>query len=444
MPRSSSHIALIIIAGITWIQPVNAQVRARGRPPGLETRQAIPDTTLIEGKIQYLEQRLRQLEALMTAQQEETRRASLRQRGQQQARGQGAAGQRESSPVRFQSAQRQMNQLNPEISMGGDFMGWIRSPETVRDRDGTPLEPAFAAGNRFWFREAELSIIAPLDPYTRGKFFFGIPSDGGELAIEEAYMQWINLPTGLNLKIGFFRNQFGQLNRWHDHALPQADRPHVLQTFLGGEGGLAGLGGSFNWTLPGLWSHVNDLTVEFISGGDGISYADNFSRNRILLGRLKNYWDLSANTYLELGVSGSYGHNDSARQYTTRLGGIDLNYRWIPAGRGHYRSLEVRAEAIGSWRETLAGDVQAWGGYLSIQNRLNARFLTSLRVDYTQLPENADHDLKAIGATLDYWQSEFVVFRIQIDRIQRSFAATENRLIFQAIWAMGPHKHEAY
>jgi len=444
MPRSSILIVLLALAGSTWIQPVDAQVRARGRPPGQEEQQAVPDTTQLEGRLAWLEQRLQALEALLNTRQEDNRMESLRQRGQQQARGQGAAGQRESSPVRFQSAQRQMNQLNPEISMGGDFMGWIRSPETVRATDGTPLEPAFAAGNRFWFREAELSIIAPLDPYTRGKFFFGIPSDGGELAIEEAYMQWINLPTNLNLKIGYFRNQFGQLNRWHDHALPQADRPHVLQTFLGGEGGLAGLGGSFNWTLPGLWSHVNDLTVEYISGGDGISYADSFRRNRVILGRLKNYWDLSANTYLELGVSGSYGHHDTAQQYATRLGGLDLNYRWLPAGREHYRSVEVRAEVIGSWRETPTGEVRALGGYLSVQNRLNARFLTSLRLDYTQLPDNADHNLKAIGATLDYWQSEFVVFRIQVDRIQRSYANSENRLIFQAIWAMGPHKHEAY
>ena len=70
--------------------------------------------------------------------------------------------------------------------------------------------------------------------------------------------------------------------------------------------------------------------------------------------------------------------------------------------------------------------------------------MTSLRLDYTQLPEDADQNLQAIGATLDYWQSEFVVFRIQVDRINRTFGDSENRLLFQAIWAMGPHKHEAY
>jgi hypothetical protein len=413
-------------------------------PPGQDEQQAVPDTTRLEGKVTWLEQRLQALETLLNARQEEDRMESLRQRAAQRARGEDSGGPRESSPVRFQSAQRQMNQLNPEISMSGDFLGWIRSPETVRHSDGTDLEPAFAAGNRFWFREVELSVVAPLDPYTRGKFFLGIPSDGGGLAIEEAYMQWINLPTNLTLKIGYYRNQFGQLNRWHDHALPQADRPHVLQTFLGGETGLAGLGTSFEWVLPSLWSHVNDLTVEFISGGDGISFGDSFSRNRVILGRLKNYWDLSANTYLELGVSGATGHNDAGRQYATTLGGLDLNYKWVPAGREHYRTFEIRAEALSSWRETPTGDVQAWGGYLSFQNRLNARFVTSLRLDYTQLPEDAAQNLRAIGATLDYWQSEFVVFRIQIDRIERSFGDSENRLLFQANWAMGPHKHEAY
>ena len=44
MPRSSRYLALLALAGMTWIQPVDAQVRARGRPPGQETEQAIPDT----------------------------------------------------------------------------------------------------------------------------------------------------------------------------------------------------------------------------------------------------------------------------------------------------------------------------------------------------------------------------------------------------------------
>jgi len=69
---------------------------------------------------------------------------------------------------------------------------------------------------------------------------------------------------------------------------------------------------------------------------------------------------------------------------------------------------------------------------------------TSIRADYTRLPEDSSQNIRALVATLDYWQSEFVFFRVQIDRIERTFADSENRLLFQTVWSMGPHKHEAY
>jgi hypothetical protein len=260
-------------------------------------------------------------------------------------------------------------------------------------------------------------------------------------------MSWINLPTDLNLKIGFYRNQFGQLNRWHDHGLPQVDRPHVLQAFLGGEGGLAGLGISANWVIPSPLSSVQELVVEFITGGDGISFSEDLRRGRVALARLQNYWDVTENSYLELGVSGALGHNDELRLYETTLGGLDLSYKWVPAGRAHYRTFELRSELIVSRRDTPVGEIERWGGYASMHNRFSARILGSLRFDYTQLPLPGyadEDDMKAIAATIEYWQSEFVFFRIQVDRIERTFADSENRLILQTVWSMGPHKHEAY
>lgn len=442
MPRIWHLIPIAVLLSLTWIPTASGQAgrgRQRARPDTL----AVQADSLLDGRIQALERRLQELEDHLNRQQQQARLQSLRQRAQQRAQEARRGGPADTRTVRFTSQQRQLNALNPELSLSGDFMGFIRSPETSRFNDGREMTPAFAAGNRFWLREAEINIVAPLDPYTRGKFFFSLPSHEG-ISIEEAYMSWINLPTDLNLKIGYYRNEFGQLNRWHDHGLPQVDRPHVLQTFLGGETGLAGLGISANWVIPTLLSDVQELTVEFITGGDGISFSDDLKRGRVALGRLLNYWDITSNAYLELGLSGAYGNNDEFRLYETKLGGLDLSYKWVPAGRGRYRSFELRSEVIASWRDTPTGEVQSWGTYASIRNRFGARLLGSLRLDYTQLPADNGQNLQAIAATIEYWQSEFVFFRIQIDRIERTFADSENRLIFQTVWSMGPHKHEAY
>ena len=80
-----------------------------------------------------------------------------------------------------------------------------------------------------------MSFIAPLDPFTRGKGFISATPQG--ISVDEAYLEWINLPLNANLKVGVFNADFGFYNRYHDHALPQFDRPRVLINLFG-TGGL--------------------------------------------------------------------------------------------------------------------------------------------------------------------------------------------------------------
>ena len=43
---------------------------------------------------------------------------------------------------------------------------------------------------------------------------------------------WTGLPGRIRADIGLFRQQFGELNRWHLHALPETEYPLVLRSFL--------------------------------------------------------------------------------------------------------------------------------------------------------------------------------------------------------------------
>jgi|GEM_PF-370672 len=450
------YIPLVIMVALL-IGPLSVQAQGRRPGQGQGRNRAGQDTTItvpadsLHAVIARLNARLARLEGVIEAREQAARRQALRDRARQRAAG-GGGGEQAVDPrsVTFYGRQRQLNQLNPEISMTGDFIGVVRSPQTPTTGtpytfwDGMDFDSALGylpSGNRFFMRAAEFNVVAPLDPFTRGKFFLEIPGDGS-LALDEAYMQWV---SQTHLKIGLFRNEFGQLNRWHEHGLPQVDRPHVLTTFFN-EAGLEGLGVSANWVLGRLWAHVNELTLEYVSGGDGISFAGGKGHDRVAVARLKNYYDISGNAYFEVGLSGAQGANDPAGDYLSTIGGIDLNYSWSPAGRRHYRSFEVRAEALYSSRETPLGTQTAWGGYLSAQNRFSARLLGSVRFDYTQLPWDPDETIRGIAATLDFWQSEFVFFRIQADSVWMSFADSDTitRVLLQTVWSMGPHKHEAY
>lgn len=335
----------------------------------------------------------------------------------------------------FIGGQRQQQSLNPNISLTGDLIGHFTSAiEEHIENNHSDLE-----GRKFLLREAEFHIISNLDPYTRAKFFLGVPGLGS-LHVGEAYMEWLNLPFNIALKVGKYRTQFGVLNRWHEHGLPQVDRPKVLEKFLGGEG-LAGIGTAANILLPKLWAHVNELDVEVIYGGDGVSFTNEGSKQWVGICHLKNYYDLTSNAYLELGLSGAYGHYNTEANLRSMLGGIDLTYKWVPAGRSKYRTLEFRNEFIFGSRED---NGNSYGWYSYIKNKLNASWWIGIRFDYTQLPNSQDEQIMGISPHLTFWQSEFVFIRLQYSYFDLSNGRSDNRVMLQSVWSMGPHKHEAY
>ena len=52
-----------------------------------------------------------------------------------------------------------------------------------------------------------------------------------EVGVEEGYIYWTGLPGRLRVDVGKFRQQVGDLNRWHLHALPETEYPLVYQRY---------------------------------------------------------------------------------------------------------------------------------------------------------------------------------------------------------------------
>jgi len=342
----------------------------------------------------------------------------------------------------FRGGQRQMQALNPNISLTGDVYGSYTSSRAPSIRNGSPYSDG---RNRFFLREAEFHVIAPLDPFTRGKFFLGIPGDGDDplsFMIGEAYMEWLNMPGSINLKIGYFNNQFGLMNRYHDHGLPQVDRPRALVNLFG-LSNFGGVGIASNILLPRLWAHVNELDIEVITGGGGVSFDDD-RENVIVVSHLKNYYDLNRDTYLEIGLSGAHGFNQTGVHETT-LGSVDLTLKWSPANRSHYRTIEFRSEYFFSLRETMETTLKRNSFYSYLTAKTGAWTWVGIRFSYSELPFAVDKLYEwDISPYLDFWQSEFVMLRLQYSYTSRSFDENDHAVFLQTVWSMGPHKHEAY
>ncbi len=320
--------------------------------------------------------------------------------------------------------ERNLNRLNPEISMTGNLVGIATD----------------AGREEFQAKEFELNLQSALDPFSSTKWTLSVNDEGVD--VEEGYIDYSALGHGLTLTAGKFRQSFGVLNRWHGHALPQVDYPLVIQNYLGAEG-LAQTGLSLDWVLPHGWADTNSLTVQVTDASADVFGGKDF-KHLSTLAHLSNYWDLSPSTYFELGLSGVDG--ETAEGGTARVWGSDLTLDWAPPGRAKYREVRWRTELMRSERDDATGLRQdAWGGYSYLEGLLTRNLWAGVRYDRVEDPLDPGRVREAIVPYVTWWQSEFVRLRGEYRMFDEGLGAgNQNAFTLQLTWAAGPHKHENY
>ncbi len=325
-------------------------------------------------------------------------------------------------PTPFVGRERNQNQLNPEITVTGDVRAIGTAPGIQRDN----FDP----------REFEIGFQSALDPYSHTKVFVSL--ENGEVGVEEGYAYWTGLPGHIRLDFGKYRQSFGELNRWHLHALPETEYPLVLRTYLG-EDGLAGTGFSLYRAFGGFGTH--ELTAQVTRSASDAELFGSGGRPTFLV-RLLNFWQLGHSTYMQLGATGLVGQNpDSALQ--AAVGGLDFRLTWRPPARAQYREWTLRAEVLALRKRYASVGPTRVGGYLGSTYRLNQRFVAGLAYHSVEEPLTGLVMRQLVGS-LTMWESEWVELRAQYTWQKIASASATHQFAFQAVWAMGPHKHETY
>jgi hypothetical protein len=332
-----------------------------------------------------------------------------------------AAPPREAAPP---SSARGANLLNPEISATGDVR--------LVAREGRQEDNAVA-------REFEFAFQSALDPYSNTKIFMTFENE--EVGIEEGYLYWTGLPGGLRLDVGKFRQQVGDLNRWHLHALPETEYPLVYQRFFSEEG-LTGIGFSLYTALPfSLGGATHEVWLQGTTAESDPLLAS--GHQPLVLGRLQNFWQLTRSTYVQLGVSGFGGNNGDAG-LRSRVAGLDFRFTYRPPDAATRRDITFRAEGYRLHATALGTTTNRYGTFLDLQARTSRRWVLGARYDYVEAPRGADDTEWRITPNLTWWQSEFVYLRLEGEHRHIDLEGSRNTLSLQAVWAMGPHKHETY
>jgi hypothetical protein len=356
--------------------------------------------------------------------------------------------------------------LLPDISAVGDL--------TI---DASPDGPTQEDSSRFGIREVEVALQAAVDPYFRGDVFLGF-NDVEGVAIEQVYLTTTSLPWGLELRLGRFLMPVAKQNLIHRHDLHTLEYPYVLQRFLGEEG-LKGTGVWLSRIFApfGFYQELLVTAVDRIGEEEeDLVGADRANRRVGGLGfsaRLRNYWDIGEATNLEVSGSALTARRQQplagsvvvdereinavlARQSAV---GADVTFRWRPLQQGLYKSFILQAEVMRQLNERASsierripsdpvfgrpayagpgGDYS--GAYVFARYQLTRRLFVAGRYDRVEDPESDGGTLNAGSGYLEWFPSEFSKLLATYERRTLAGASAENRILFQAAFAIGPHR----
>jgi hypothetical protein len=344
----------------------------------------------------------------------------------------------------------------PDISAVGDLVGDL-SPKGSTQEDGS----------RFGVRELELAVQAAVDPYFRGDLFLGF-SDAEGVHIEQAFLTATALPWRLEARLGRFLAPFGKQNTTHRHDLHTVEHSYVVQRFLGEEGlKNTGVYLARVFSPLGFYQELILTVVDRIGEAPEDLVAEEPANKKLSgLGysaRLRNYWDLSEASNLEISASAmtgrkeqplAFGINDInaalARQTTA---GADFTFRWRPLEQGLYRSFILQGEVMKQFNhgsvtlpepfvpDDYAGPTRDFSGaYLFARYQVSRRTFLGGRYDWVQDPEADGVSLTAGSGMLEFFPSEFSKLIASVERRSLKGLGGTTRFLLQASFAVGPHK----
>ena len=371
-----------------------------------------------------------------------------------------------SAPVVANNAPTSAGAFNPAINgvLDGKLGVFSRDPSNYAIA-GFPLGGEGPGQRGLALGEAELNATANVDDLFMGSLTMSLEQDGGdtEVSLEEAFIQTLSLPGGLQATAGKFLSDIGYMNSQHEHADDFADRPLAYRAFLANSFGDTGI--RMTWLAP---------TITYIRVGGEVFRGDSFpaagAANRGF-GAHSAYVrvgdDLGTDFSYQTGVSWLWtdargretGALSDVFTGSTDVGIAHLVVKWAPNGNPTQRNVKFQAEVL---RNHLNGDFNGvgvertdYGAY----GQLTYQFMQGWRVGYRfdwmsagAVPANIllatldsqGHDATRHTAMLEYNRSEFSRIRLQFASDRSRLGASDNQILLQYTATIGAHPAHAY
>jgi hypothetical protein len=352
--------------------------------------------------------------------------------------------------------------VNPDISAVGDFRFLLRTDRTA--------EEVGEENAAFDFHEIEFNFNAYLNPYARADVYIGIHGTEGPVEVEQASATVLRgLPLSLQFTGGKYLLDLGKLNTQHPHQWGWLEMPLMHRSFLGEEGARV-VGVNLSSMKPlgdnAVTLSANAFGADFVHSHDHEEHSEDEHEHHApalnqeeehhdeeaparigYSGRLSLFRSLTEFTSLEAGVSYLYAETDPTHQDKRNLAGFDFKLKWRP---DMYRALVWIVEGMYSDRRWIhehdgeheKEDNQALGGFTALEYRFRRVFDVGTFGDYGEDAQHSGLIAKAFGAYVGYMPAEETVRFSIVYRHEDSdyFHHNHDTVIFQIVWALGPHK----
>ncbi len=347
-------------------------------------------------------------------------------------------------PVRQSSGGAGLSAFNPEIGVVADMLGQVSS--SSQDSGGN---------DKLSVREIELIFGQPIDPYSRLDTTITF-SDHETPDIEEAYITHWGLPGEIKAKLGRMRPKIGKASAIHGDQLDTVDEPLVVSEYFGKEG-LFRTGLELTGFLPVPWTTViHELTVGTMEGGvgEGGMLFGETRRRPSFYTHLKNFWDISDTSNLELGATYLVGSKDADARFEVNAFGFDATLvRFVtPSNKLKFQNelyLQDRKESFSVASDGIRTNFNRhpWGFYSLLDYRVSPRIGVGGRLDYVE-PIDLNPVIRvrpadtAWAGYLTFYQSELSRWRLQFRHTDFAAGGDDNTVFAQGTVAIGVDKHQ--
>ncbi|MEZ8762603.1 hypothetical protein [Vibrio alginolyticus] len=380
-----------------------------------------------------------------------------------------------------------MNKKLVSLVIGSIFASPVFADTLSNPQIGVVVDGYYQDGQRhnsereegFGLGHTELNFSSNIDDKFYGALTAVLESHGDdtELELEEAFIETLALPYGVNVRAGRFLSDFGYLNNQHMHTDSFVERPIAYRTFLGSHYYDDGV--RANIVLP--TDLYVKLGVEALSGSKMSSVEDG-SEVGVYTTTLKLGSDFSESSSWQFGLSYLRNENGKVKEFEdhdhgheeehehdhhhgaavtgANLYGADFVWKLAPDGNYKYSNFMLSAEYMlldgvvdSKYKNDAESPDNLSAYYVSGVYRFNPSWSAGLRYGEAESYDghaHGDHmhftelNDKEMDAMIAWDSSHFGTIRAQYTRIDNQDSETDNVFTLQYVMTFGAHGAHAF